>query len=197
VISDTYLSRPETTGDEAKDSQFEEFYERIHSRSENEELSALDLSLTPSERMSSSIDFIELLLRFILIAVSRTYSSGDAFFVIEDLFGGEGLCLCGGTGFNAKRKNRASKKTKVKVTTEHVLVELFQQYDLYLAESIGSDESLIAPLVSFETKVFTLITLKSENTHSDSLHLWELFLLLSASPEKICHRFLTIIPSLP
>ena len=53
------------------------------------------------------VDFVELLLRFLLIAVSRTYSSGDAFFVLEDLYGGEGLCLCG--------PNNHTQKTLMKV----------------------------------------------------------------------------------
>lgn len=173
------------------DSQIQNFYEKIQSPSEHEEV-LYDISLT-NNRNSSSIDFFELLLRFILIAVSRTYASGDAFFVIEDLFGGEGLCLCGGTG---PHKKRIQKKTRVRVNRDHVLVELYQVYDLYLADSIGSDEKSIAPLVSFEAKVFTLITLRSLENGAPNPQLSELFLLLSASPERICHRLLTVIPFL-
>lgn len=172
----------------------EDIYKRINDSPEKEFF--FDIALT-NVHSSSSVDFFELLLRFILIAVSRTYASGDAFFVIEDLFGGEGLCLCGGAGPSVTRKGRVQKKTRVKVSRDHVLVELFQIYDLYMADSIGSDENMIAPLVSFEAKVFTLITLRStEGRSRNNPQLSELFLLLSASPEKICHRLLTITPFL-
>jgi hypothetical protein len=192
VISETFSSREDS---QPTDPELEELNETIKAQAPAKKESGFDLSFSGSEHptCTSSVDFIELLLRFILIAVSRTYASGDAFFVIEDLFGGEGLCLCGGSGPNTKRK--AEKKTRVRVSSDHVLVELYQQYHLYLAESIGSDEKLIAPLVSFEAKVFTLITFRS--TATEITGDGDLFLLLSASPEKICHRLLTITPFLP
>jgi hypothetical protein len=205
VISETYFSPK--GGDDSDDGRptdidLEEFYQRIQNQSEARKDSVIDLSLSGSEHQTSAscADFIELLLRFILIAVSRTYASGDAFFVIEDLFGGEGLCLCGG-GSGSNKKKQPEKKTQVKVSSDHVLVELFQHYHLYHAESIGSDEAQIAPLVSFEAKVFTLITFRPptspETTPPNPSELWDHFLLLSASPERICHRLLTVIPFLP
>jgi len=180
---------------------------------------------------NSTVRFVELLLRFLLIAASRTYSSGDAFFVLEDLFGGEGLCLRGGGGAGG---GAAERLTKITLQPDSALVELTQLYDLYLADSIGSEEHHIAPLVSFETTVRTLLSFKdlfeadkekkcsgsrcsSPISTTDSREasaegrirsskgsgtidvpspslVCEMFLLLSASPDKVCHRTLTIVP---
>jgi hypothetical protein len=46
---------------------------------------------------------------------------GDAFFVIEDLYGGEGLCLCGPNNHTQKTLMKA---TKLKVTSESIVAEV-------------------------------------------------------------------------
>lgn len=186
------------------DVSIEEAYQKIYNRNEINEnnpllnFEAVGTGKDNNDNGESLIDFIELLTRFILIAVSRTYASGDAFFVLEDLYGGEGLCIRGNNGFNKKINNSIGKKTKVKITLGYVLIQLYQSYDLYLADSIGTEESLITPLISFETKVDTLITLAQNpqvvSTQPTTQQLREMFLSLSISPEKVCHRLLTIHP---
>ena len=73
-------------------------------------------------------EFVELLSRFLLIASSRTLSSGDAFFVLNDLFGGEGLTLvpC------ARLSEKAKDEIRIDISPLHISVECSQFYDLYV-----------------------------------------------------------------
>lgn len=213
IIRDVFLL-PQQTQDETStnlspspqniDVSIEKVYQKIYDKNETKEnnsLIELDRIGSIQENIGEGhfVDFVELLIRFILIAVSRTYASGDAFFVLEDLYGGEGLCIRGNNGFDKKQNYSTCKKTKVKITLGYVLIQLYQSYNIYLADSIGSEESLIKPLITFETKVDTLITL-TPNPQFISIQqptpqqIREMFLLLSASPEKICHRLLTLQP---
>lgn len=154
-------------------------------------------------------EFIELLSRFLLIASSRTLSSGDAFFVLNDLFGGEGLTLSPKTMLDNKEKD----EIKIDISPLHISVECNQFYDLFSTAQITQckDRNHLAPIISFEIKVFTsfkygkpvrdflnLSPSKRDSTENEinfqtSLFSF-LFILLSSDPEKICRRSLTIIP---
>jgi hypothetical protein len=45
----------------------------------------------PPKRRQFNVDAIDILTRRLLLAASRTRGGGDAFFIVQDLFGGEGV----------------------------------------------------------------------------------------------------------
>jgi hypothetical protein len=51
-------------------------------------------SLQDQQQLSLCRETYTLLLNYVLIAASRTSASGDAFFIVQDLYGGDGLVLC-------------------------------------------------------------------------------------------------------
>lgn len=156
-------------------------------------------------------EFIELLSRFLLIASSRTLSSGDAYFVLNDLFGGEGLTLAPNTRCSEKVKD----EIRIDISPLNISVECSQFYDLFSTVQIAQckDRKYLAPIISFEIKVFSVFKFGStirnflnisssdtdctnnENNFHNSLFSF-LFILLSSNPEKICNRSLTITPTI-
>jgi hypothetical protein len=59
----------------------------------SESLESTGLSDAGQEKPSMEKTLMEMLVNHILLAASRTTAGGDAFFVLEDLYGGEGLVL--------------------------------------------------------------------------------------------------------
>jgi hypothetical protein len=106
-----------------------------------------------SEQVHPFVEFVDLLSRFLLIASSRTLSSGDAFFVLNDLFGGEGLTLAPNSRLDKKAKN----EIRIDISPLHLSVECSQFYDLFSTVQITQckDRKQLVPIISFEIKVFT------------------------------------------
>jgi len=102
-------------------------------------------------------DTLELLESNVLIAASRTIASGDAFFIVEDLYGGEGLLLCPATAAHAAQRGAAS--IRVSVSVEGISVAVSEHFNLVSAEDVSSGSSACRPLVSFECLTKTLIHL--------------------------------------
>lgn len=99
-------------------------------------------------------DFIDITMRYMLIAMSRTFSSGDAFFVVDDLFNDENCILC-----SQSTEAVNSQFTKVVVSEEGVVVRVLQKYTL-MSNSNSSSSSNSIPLISFVTKICTVVSFR-------------------------------------
>lgn len=95
-------------------------------------------------------DTLELLESNVLIAASRTLSSGDAFFIVEDLFGGEGLHL-------RPVAQVPPQGIKISVSAAGISVTTVQHFHLLQADGIG--ESSSHPLVRFKCTIKTALRL--------------------------------------
>ena len=150
-------------------------------------------------------EYVELLSRFVLIASSRTLSSGDAYFVLNDLFGGDGLTFLPKASVDEKYKG-----IKIDINPLDILVECYQQYDLCSMSQISEckDMKKLVPMISFVIKVSTLFNFRKilqKYMHSIVKHdrsgenileglFSYLFVVLSSDPEKVYKRYLTIVP---
>ncbi len=169
-------------------------------------------------------DLLQMLCTYSLLAASRTFAGGDAYWVLSDLYGGEGLALCpirAGRQAGEGRSSHPSTPSKsshadkvatpappaaacsVAITASGVKVSLRECYGLYLVAALEqcSDPSKLKPLGKFECTTTTLIILAPErcltSPASDKLEAcYELYRTLFANPEHICHRAVTIEPYL-
>lgn len=166
------------------------------------------------QQYCSLADFAELMSRFLLIASSRTLSSGDAFFVLNELFGGEGLTL---TSKTRKVERREADVIKMEIGPLNMSVESSQSYDLFSTTQLSQckDPKNLVPIISFKIKVFTVFkfgallrdflslsssksndsrqSAESDRRFQNSLYSY-FFIILSSNPERICRRSLTIAP---
>ena len=99
-------------------------------------------------RMSS--DTFELLVSTVLVAASRTIASGDAFFIVQDLYGGEGLILrpsqcshnintsiSSGSGSSSVSVSGGVNSLTINLTAEEILVQVQEGFDLFLQGGAG------------------------------------------------------------
>jgi hypothetical protein len=149
----------------------------------------------PHISASSSVygDILELLHCHIVLAASRTIAAGDAFIILNDLYGGDGLLLCpnpapritvSSSMKSPSRQNGADLRhhhcdISIAITTTGVKVILKERYRLYASAELDhctSRLSDVTPLMSFECVTTTLLLLSSE-----------VYLSLSASrsPSKV------------
>lgn len=100
-------------------------------------------------------EFVDLMSRFLLIASSRTLASGDAFFILNDLFGGDGLTLSSSS--SSARLDGGKDGIKVGISPLHISVECGQCYDLFSTVEISQckDRKNLVPIISFQINVFT------------------------------------------
>lgn len=136
---------------------------------------------------SDGNEFVYLVVRYILVAISRTYASGDALFVLNELYGGEGLSLRSPTASDLYAKNTI----KCSLQQDRIIAEVRHMYELHAADAASEE-----PLVNFECRIYTIISFR--NLEADVCKdLISLFLYIVSNPEKICHRSLSIVPFSP
>ena len=105
-------------------------------------------------------DTYELLVSTVLVAASRTIASGDAFFIVQDLFGGDGLVLrpscCRGPHRESHKESHkeshreshtesrshssggsVANTVSINITAEDIVVEVEEGFDLFLEEAAG------------------------------------------------------------
>jgi hypothetical protein len=124
-------------------------------------------------------DILELLHCHIVLAASRTIAAGDAFIILNDLYGGDGLLLCpnpapritvSSSMKSPSRQNGADLRhhhcdISIAITTTGIKVILKERYRLYASAELDhctSKLSDVTPLMSFECITTTLLLLSSE-----------------------------------
>ena len=113
-----------------------------------------------SRRRLYSIDAIDILTRRLLLAASRTRGGGDAYFVVRDLFGGEGLQVVqdhhnrnrSGPYMNGK----ISATIEVSVKLASVTIRCHSKFNIYPENFAGNCE----PLIQLHTTVTETIDLQ-------------------------------------
>jgi hypothetical protein len=184
----------------------------IYSDILNENILTMDhMSVALSEdTLGPLLSFVELLSRFLIIASCRTLSTGDAFIILNDLFGGEGLTLSS-EPIRLDLQGNVVDLTKIVIHPLQLSVECKQFYDLFSTNQISNckDRKLLRPIISFEVKViskfcfddvlnnFLLLSsskLDGSNDFQNNLFSY-LFIIMSSDPGKVCRRSLTIVPT--
>lgn len=152
-------------------------------------------------------DLHRILLAYTLLAASRTYALGDAFMILNDLYGGEGLMFCPYVPNNASAPSTPSRRKgdtpppststtcdcQVAITTSGVKVKLREHYRLYATADMNkcsNHNRLPPPLASFECTTTTIIILSV----AEDASFGKLFEVLVSNPQKIVHRAVTIEP---
>ena len=114
------------------------------------------------------IETYSLLLNYVLIAASRTIASGDAFFIVEDLYGGDDLVLCSSaapriSGGAVSPAESPPVSISITITTSGIVVQV-SEFFMLLSESAIANEASAAkrrPLVKFKCITSTHIRLSS------------------------------------
>lgn len=141
---------------------------------------------------------LEMLFSHTLLAASRTTAGGDAFLILENLYGGEGLIFSPRTYRNIGKNNRNHTSTqeenfngiKIVISLNGINVVMKEQYNLYVKESIEQNMELSLPLISFECTTETNILLPPNLKNSEEIF----YNKLLYNVEKVCRRFVTIEP---
>jgi len=124
---------------------------------------------------------VNMLLNNLLISISRSTSGGDAFFILEDLYGGEGLILC-----------PANKKIHPSITINAMGIKVVLQEDYSLYNDIT-----YPPLMHFKCTTVTTIQLTNEATNTKKVDLICAYIQsFMQSPEKMINRYVTIEPKI-
>lgn len=121
-------------------------------------------------------DLLDLLCTYTLLAASRTFAAGDAFWILSDLYGGDGLVLCplaaddsGGrtaqrAGFTATVTGHSvdCSTVSIAITAAGAKVTLKERYGLYLQrdlEACTTRRADMQPVGRFECTTTSLIVL--------------------------------------
>lgn len=135
---------------------------------------ASSLFTVEDESTFQSKQLSELLYVSILLACSRTIASGDAFFILEDLFGGENLVLCpcaqGVGSRNLESPDPENISLCVSFDENQILITMKESFNLFDCESIGLPN--VSPLVSFRCLTKTRIQFVSKKNDTSNL-LWD------------------------
>jgi hypothetical protein len=108
----------------------------------------------------------ELLLNYVLVTSSRSFVSGDAYVILNDLYGDENLILC---PTMVKSQSHEDNYTKVSITSKGVKIVVIDSFTLYQqgcmvqenpSKSTNRDIEL-SPLMSFECTTTTIIDFHS------------------------------------
>ena len=102
----------------------------------------------------------EELLTYILLAASRTIATGDALFIVEDLYGGEGLLL--------KPLSQNEKQTEliVRVTSQKIVVTVRESFALLSVEDV--DGNAVMKFLCESKTFFDFSEVLSESDHTVS-----------------------------
>ena len=129
-------------------------------------------------------ELLDTLFSYCILAASSTFAAGDAFLILNDLYGGEGLNLC---PFNNDIVNNSSKSnsklnaagsssslattlatanTTIAITASGVKVTLKDHYNLFVAAEMNACSNIaqLKPLMRFECNTTTLIILNQQSS---------------------------------
>jgi hypothetical protein len=143
-------------------------------------------------------NLLEMLFSHTLLAASRTTAGGDAFLILENLYGGEGLIFSPRTYRNMEKNSKNHTSTqeenfsgiKIAISLNGINVVMKEQYNLFVKESIEQNMELSLPLISFECTTETNILLPPNLKNSEEIF----YNKLLYNVEKVCRRYVTIEP---
>eukprot|EP01040_Poterioochromonas_malhamensis_P011145 gene11145-12144_t len=143
-------------------------------------------------------DLLELLHCHVVLAASRTIAAGDAFIILNDLYGGDGLVFCPSL---TPRSPQTHCDISISVTTSVIKVVLRERYRLLASHLLDRCSAMdeVVPLMCFECTTTTLLLLTSEGQGEVSPYdkAAKLLNVLITDPDRVCKRAVTIEPYLP
>jgi hypothetical protein len=128
-------------------------------------------------------DILSILHAYTVLAASRTFAGGDAFIILNDLYGGDGLTICpykvehgrsSQPSSPMRMKDQSQNKSppngvdegdvQIAITTSGIKVVVKERYQLFSAYDLETccDLSTLQPLMGFECTTTTLLILSSE-----------------------------------
>jgi hypothetical protein len=158
-------------------------------------------------------DILEILHCHIVLAASRTISAGDAFIILNDLYGGEGLLLCPTIQpRGSSKKNDHASDISIMIAAGGIKIVLKERYRLFAGAQLESYSRMsdVQPLMCFECTVTTLLLLspelflstppsssRRERVVSNEEKAAVLLNVLVTNPDQLCRRTISIEPYLP
>ncbi len=133
-------------------------------------------SRNTANRNTDPAALLELLVLYVMLGASRTFAAGDAFFILSDLYGGDGLTLCpfssaAASALPAERTISSSFMPSssgdssppigitVDITLTGVKIMMSDRYRLFSSDELHRciDPKSLSPLMHFECTTTTLI----------------------------------------
>jgi len=113
-----------------------------------------DFSGTESDATSSKIDvgLVDVLVKRLLIAASRTGTAGDAYFIVRDLFGGEEVEVV--PHHSSNKTNQGT--IEIFITMNSVIIKSHAKFDIFPKPIISDSD----PLIQFHTTTTETVTLQ-------------------------------------
>ena len=168
------LSSNETRDIDASDVNIYPFPEIVSGQ-----ISNTVMSESKNNEMRSKL--VYMLLNNVLVSISRTASGGDAFFILEDLYGGDGLILC-----------PVSKKINPSITISTIGIKIVLQEDYSLYNDVT-----YPPLMHFKCTTVTTVQFNDESKNMKKSDLICTYIQnFMQSPEKMINRYVTIEPKM-
>jgi hypothetical protein len=134
---------------------------------------------------------LSMLQAWILLLSSRTLASGDAFLILNDLYGGEGFTFCldstlkyhnqNKSHCNNNNNNNNNNPVSIAMTTNGIKITVTSRYALLCQDSLlqCTPTSYLTPLMCFDCTTTSIVLLSTEII--DQLQPIVLLLLLSSS----------------
>uniref|UniRef100_A0A7S3Q0L5 Uncharacterized protein n=1 Tax=Chaetoceros debilis TaxID=122233 RepID=A0A7S3Q0L5_9STRA len=136
--------------------------------SNHSHISSSSTSKHPKRRIFN-VDAIDILTRRFLIAASRTKGGGDAYFVVQDLFGGEGVRVIPSTESYRGPYNDGKVSATIELTVRlaSITIKCHSKFDVYPEENIAECE----PFIQLHTTTTETIELQEVRIDENGLEL--------------------------
>jgi hypothetical protein len=161
----------------------------------------------PSKKKRKLIDTIDIMTRRLLLAASRTRGGGDAYFVVKDMFGGEGVQVVPSRvqTYGPYYAGYISPTIELRVRLASITIKCHSVFDVY-----PDNVDAVEPLIQFKTTTTETIELQEVRVDDHGLELkcppkchvernentnFSRIMLKEKMGELSGRRFLTITPA--
>lgn len=184
-----------TRGSSSRNASLNGQYDDMSSTSHGQKDSSTLFLYLPPQLQSNQYfyaDILSILHAYTVLAASRTFAGGDAFIILNDLYGGEGLMLMpyamdggrkranskppatpprnllNGNTANSKTRLDSDEDVRIAITTTGIKVMVKERYRLYASAMLEtcSDVNQLQALMCFECTTTTLLILCNETIAS-------------------------------
>lgn len=138
---------------------------RSNSTSSSENANNCKVSASkPSRRKTNNFSAIDIMTRRLLMAASRTGVGGDAFFIVRDLFGGEGVEVVHNQNDHNLGTHKKHGTIELIVRLASITIKCHSKFDVYPQSQMGECE----PLIQLHTTTTERIDLQEVRADDES-----------------------------
>jgi hypothetical protein len=148
-------------------------------------------------------NLLKLLLNYVILAACRTTAGGDAFVLLNHLYGGEGLGFCPSRNKRGGPEKVDEFSTKIWIHDDKITVSLHDRYNLISIDDDFGEETSV--LMSFTCTTTTQISMSAFKVNAatspvpfaEPLNIEKFCRTLITNPDSVCKQFVTLRPELP